>query len=477
MPINLIGRKAERAILQEALLSNEAEMVSVIGRRRVGKTFLITSTYKAQTVFEITGVQNASRQLQLRNFRDVLAEYAESNLPLAIPIDWLAAFQSLKQYLKPLLGAEKKVVFFDELPWLDTHKSGFLQAFAYFWNSWASRQNLVVVICGSAASWMIQKVVRDKGGLHNRITKRIHLKPFTLAETETYLKSRHINFDRYQLLHIYMAMGGIPHYLKELKGGKSAAQNIDVICFSETGLLKDEFSNLFAALFKNSAKHIEVIRSLAKKQQGMTRNDIVKSTKFTSGASLSRVLEELEQSGFINAYFPFGAKKNDVIYRLTDEYSLFYLQFMETKRNETNGIWKHLSQTQAYKSWSGYAFESICLKHLPQIKKALNIGGVYSLATTFYKKGTKTEKGTQIDLVLDRNDHVVNLFEIKFYKQSMHLSKSYATTLREKMAIFRTATKTKKQLFWTVITTFGLLHNEHSLGLIDTVLEMDDLFE
>ena len=261
MPTNLIGRKAERTILEEALLSNEAEMVSVIGRRRVGKTFLVTSTYREQTLFEITGIQNATRPLQLRNFRDVLTEYSQSNLPIEIPTDWLAAFQLLKQYLKPLLNSQKKVLFFDELPWLDTHKSGFLQAFGYFWNSWASRQNLVIVICSSAASWMIQKVVRDKGGLHNRITKRIHLKPFTLAETETYLKSRHIHFDRYQLLHLYMAMGGIPHYLKEIKGGKSAAQNIDTICFSETGLLKDEFSNLFAALFKNSDKHIEVIRS------------------------------------------------------------------------------------------------------------------------------------------------------------------------------------------------------------------------
>jgi len=463
--------------LQEALLSNEAEMISVIGRRRVGKTFLITATYKKEIAFEITGIQNASRQLQLRNFRDVLMEYSQTSLSLEIPRDWLAAFQQLKQYLKPLLGTKKKVLFFDELPWLDTHKSGFLQAFSYFWNSWASRQNLVVVICGSAASWMIQKVVRDKGGLHNRITKRIQLKSFTLAETETYLKSRHIHFDRYQILHLYMAMGGIPHYLKEIKGGQSAAQNIDNICFSEVGLLKNEFANLFAALFKNSDKHVEIIRSLGKKQKGMTRNELVADTKFTSGSSLSKTLEELEQSGFIKAYLPFGTKKNTFIYRLTDEYSLFYLQFMETKRNETSGIWKHLSQTQSYKSWSGYAFESICLKHLPQIKKAMNIGGVYSLASTFYKKGTKKEKGVQIDLVLDRNDHVVNLFEIKFYKEAMHLSKSYAISLKEKMTAFKKATKTRKQLFWVVISTFGLKHNENSLGLIDTVLEIDDLFE
>lgn len=473
----LIGRKKEQAILADALSSDEAEMVSVIGRRRVGKTFLITTTYQEQIVFEITGVQKASRQLQLRNFRDVLAEYTASNLPIETPSDWLAAFQLLKQYLKPILGKEKKVLFFDELPWLDTHKSGFLQAFGYFWNSWASRQNLVVVICGSAASWMIRKVVKDKGGLHNRITKRIQLKPFTLGETEHYLKRRNINFDRYQLLHLYMTMGGIPHYLKELKRGLSAAQNIDDICFSETGLLKDEFSNLYAALFKNSDKHTKVVRALSSKQLGMTREDILKSIKIKSGAGLTKTLEELLQSGFISTYYPFGAKKNDLVYRLTDEYSLFYLQFMETRRNETTDIWKHLSQTQTYKSWSGYAFESICLKHLPQIKNSLRIGGVYALASTFYKKGTKTEKGVQIDLVLDRNDHVINLFELKFYKEAFTINKAYATALREKMSIFRKVTKTKKQLFWTLIAPFGVQQNQHSLGMIDSILDMDILFD
>lgn len=477
MKIKLIGRSKEQEILEETLLSNEAEMVSVIGRRRVGKTFLVTKTFEEKIVFELTGIQNAPKKLQLRNFRDVLAEYSGATFPIEVPKDWLAAFQLLKQYLKPILGEEKKVVFFDELPWVDTHKSGFLQAFAYFWNSWASRQNLVIVICGSAASWMIRKVVKDTGGLHNRITKRINLQPFTLAETEDYLKSRNIYFDRYQLLQLYMAMGGIPHYLKELKRGQSAAQNIDAICFSETGLLKGEFPNLYNALFNNSHKHIEVIRVLATKPYGIKRGDIIKSTKLSSGAGLTKVLEELSQSGFISTYFPFGSKKNEVIYRLTDEYSLFYLQFMETRRNEKQGIWNHLSQTQTYKSWSGYAFENLCLKHLTQIKDAMKITGIYSLASTFYKRGTKDEKGVQIDLVLDRNDHVVNLFEVKFYNEALSINKNYATALREKMSIFRKTTKTKKQLFWVLISTFGINHNQHSLGLIDTVLDMNALFE
>ena len=472
----LIGREKEREILDDALKSKEAEMVSVIGRRRVGKTFLITSSYAEHFEFELTGVQNAPTKLQLRNFRDVLDNYAKPDLPIEIPSDWLAAFSLLRNYLTPLLGKKKRVVFFDELPWLATHRSGFLQAFGYWWNSWASRQNLVVVICGSAASWMIHRVVNDRGGLHNRITKRIQLNPFTLGETERYFQSRKIKFNRYQLMQLYFAFGGVPHYLKEVKKGKSAAQNIDALCFSKTGLLKDEFSNLYPALFKKADNHMNVVRALAKKWQGMTRQEILKATKLPTGGGLTTVLKELEQSGFVMTYFPFGKTKKEVRYRLTDEYSLFYLQFMETRVQEGEDVWKHLSQTQQYKSWSGYAFENVCLKHIPQIKKALSISGVYALASNFYKKGQKGKEGVQIDLLLDRQDHVINLFEIKFYNEVLNISKSFAEKLNKKASIFRNATNTKKQIFWTLITTFGIQENEHSLGLIDSTITLDDLF-
>ena len=304
----ITGREKEKAILSEALESYEAELVSVIGRRRVGKTFLIETTYQDNIIFQLTGIQKESLSTQLRNFRDVLVEYSNSLLPIEQPKDWLAAFQLLKVYLKPLLGTEKKVLFFDELPWIATHKSGFLSAFGYFWNSWAKRQNLVIVICGSAASWMIQKVVNDTGGLHNRITKRLYLEPFTLEETKRYLESRNIFFNHYQLLQIYMTTGGIPHYLKTIRRGRSAAQIIDELCFSSTGLLKTEFSNLYASLFKNHERHITVIRALATKKQGMTRKEILEKTKTISGGGVTKVLNELSHSGFITDYFPFGKK-------------------------------------------------------------------------------------------------------------------------------------------------------------------------
>lgn len=473
----LIGRKQEQQILQEALVSNEPEMIAIIGRRRVGKTFLVKETYRRQLVFEITGLQDAPIKEQLENFTFQIGQWSTSKFPIATPSNWLKAFMLLIDYLETYDYKEKKVVFLDELSWLATHKSGFLRALGFFWNSWAVNKNIIVVICGSAASWMIQKVVNHRGGLHNRITKRIQLLPFTLAETKQYLQSKHINFNNYQIIQLYMAMGGIPHYLKEIRASRSAIQNIDDICFTHLGLLKTEFDNLYASLFDNAERHISIIRALAKTHQGLIRKNIVKLTDIPEGGTLTKLLEELIQSGFITAYHPFGKKKKDKLYRLTDEYSLFYLQFIENKNHDGKDTWNHLSQSQQYISWSGYAYESICLKHIPQIKKALSIAGVYSISSSFYKKGTATEQGAQIDLLIDRNDQVISLFEIKFYKKTFSLSKEYAQKLKQKIDIFEEVTKTKKQLFLTLITTFGLKHNEHSLGLVNEVLQLEDLFE
>lgn len=471
-----IGRKEEIAILQDALQSHESEMVAVVGRRRVGKTFLIQSVYQDRIIFEVTGLQNATKKEQLESFVLQLGEASGSAFPIKPPASWLQAFALLITFLKEKQGTEKQVVFFDELPWMATHKSGFLNGLSYFWNTWAVKQNIVVVICGSAASWMIQKVVNNKGGLHNRITKQINLAPFTLAETEAYLTTRNIQFDRYQIIQLYMALGGIPHYLKEIKGGISAVQNINQICFVPNAPLKGEFLRLYPALFVNAENHIAVIRALATKWHGLTRKEISQFSNVVEGGSLSRVLSELIQSGFISGYRPFGKKKKTKRYRLTDEYSLFYLKFIENQEHEGKNVWNHLSQTQLYKTWSGYAFESICLKHIPQIKKALSIAGIYSISSSFYHKGNEAEEGAQIDLLIDRNDGVINLFEIKFYNEPFLIDKSYAESLMQKRRVFKAVTKTNKQLFFVLITTFGLTPNAHSMNLIAQALTLDDLF-
>lgn len=477
MKTKLIGRKEEQRILGKALSSPEAEMIAVIGRRRVGKTFLIKTAYEDHISFEITGIQNAPYQEQLQNFIQQLNKVSANEIPIPVPNNWLEAFHLLTIFLEKKNRDTKQVVFFDELPWLAAHKSGFLRAFGNFWNSWAINQNIVVVICGSAASWMIQKVVHNTGGLYNRITRRIFLQAFTLSEVEAFLLSRNIHFDRYMIVQLYMAIGGIPHYLKEVEGNKSAIQNINHICFSPNGLLKDEFNQLYPALFKNADNHLAVIRALASKRRGLTRKEIIEVSGLSNGGGITKVLEELVQSNFISLYLPFGKKKKERLYRLTDEYSLFFLQFIEKNLDEGPDTWQLISQTQAYKTWSGYAFENICLKHVTALKKGLGISGIYSTSSSYYKKGTAFNKGIQIDLLIDRNDKVINVCEIKFYQEPFSISKSYAEKLRLKMGIFKQATGTRKHLILTFISTFGVQNNAHSASLNIQSLTLDNLFD
>lgn len=471
----LIARKSEKKILKKALESADSELLAIIGRRRVGKTFLVKSVYKNKLDFEITGIQNANLTVQLQNFQFQFLNFSGQKIPL--PKNWLEAFQQIIRHLKNKPSRKKKIVFFDELPWLANAKSGFLQGFSFFWNSWAVNQNIVVIICGSAASWMIQKVVNDKGGLHNRITKLIELQPFNLSETQLFLKSRNVKLDFYQIAILYMAMGGIPHYLKEIQPGKSAAQNIDEICFAKNALLKNEFQRLYPALFSNSEKHISIIRALAKKRMGLTLLEIIENSKTSNGGSTKRILEELEYSNFISKYYPLNKKKKELIYRLTDEYSLFYIKFIEQQKQAKEGVWQQLQQKQTFKIWSGYAFENLCMKHIAEIKKKLGILGVYSELSSFYKKGTKQSPGVQIDFLLNRSDHVIDLFEVKFHNVPFKISKAYAKELNEKIITFKQSSKTNKQVFLNLISSFELIENEHSLNLIQNHFSLKELFK
>ncbi|MEZ2440925.1 ATP-binding protein [Chitinophaga sp. RCC_12] len=474
----LIGRESEKKILQQTLVSKEAELVAVYGRRRVGKTFLIRQFYHKQLICEFSGVHNASVQQQLENFRNSIAIALNSPIPPAVPKTWTEAFLLLIKFSTPLLGKEKKVIFFDEFPWLSSHKSGFLSAFEYFWNSWGSKQpQLIVAICGSAASWMIQKIVNNKGGLHNRITKKIRLLPFTLYETSVYLHSKSVNLDTYQILHIYMAFGGVPHYLKEITKGESATQAIDRLCFTKDGLLIGEFNNLYHSLFEMADRHIIVVKALAAKPSGLTRKEIIKACNLHTGGTTTRLLDELIQSAFVNMYMPFQKNTRDGVYKLIDEYSLFYLKFIEHTRATGKGTWMKLSTSQSWKSWSGSAFEGICLKHTNQIKHALGISGVYTEESAWRSTPEKKEKGAQIDLLLDRQDGCINVCEMKFSNATFSIDKSYATELENKLHVFKEKTGTKKTLFLTMVTTYGTKDNVYKTGIIQNEVTMEDLFK
>jgi uncharacterized protein len=477
---NLIGRETEIKILTDALATPYAELIAVYGRRRVGKTHLIRTVYEKNIVFEFTGANRVAFATQLENFSLTAQTAFRLNIavPMAIPQNWLQAFRLLINLFEAHPSTEKQVVFLDEFPWLDNKKTGFLAAFDHFWNSWASKQrNLVVVICGSAASWMIQNIVRNKGGLHNRITQRIRLEPFTLYETALFLKNIHIKLTLYDIVELYMVTGGVPHYLKNIRAGESTIQIIDRLCFTKDGGLQNEFKDLYPALFGKADKHIAVIRCLVNKLSGLTRNEIIDVCQFKSGGTVTKILDELEQSNFITGYLPYGKSAKENIFKLTDEYSLFYLKFIENSKAMGAGTWQSKATGQSWVSWRGFAFENICLKHVPQIKKALGISGIYTEQSVWRYVPKADETGVQIDLMIDRQDNCINLCELKFYKTEFSLDKNTSDNLETKRQVFIEKTGTKKTVFTTLISTFGAKSNEYYLQSVQNQLTMKILFD
>jgi hypothetical protein len=367
------------------------------------------------------------------------------------------------------------VIFLDELPWFDTPQSGFLSALEHFWNSWATtRHDVLLAVCGSSASWIIHKVINNKGGLHNRITKRIKLEPFTLAETEAFFKSKNSALERYQIAQLYMVLGGIPFYLEMVDMGQSAVQNINRLCFETNGELRTEFGNLYESLFKKAQNHVAIIEALSTKSIGLNRDDLIKLAKINNGGGTTTLLQELEECGFIRKYPAFGKKEKHHIYQLIDFYSLFYLTFIKDTSLLDDNLWVNGIDNPAYRAWSGYAFEMVCLHHLKEIKHALGISGVFTTTSSWYAPDKKQK--AQIDLVIDRRDGIINLCEMKFSIKPFTIEKRYADELKNKVELFREQTQTQKSTFLTMITTFGLQRNEHSNAWVQNSITLNDLF-
>lgn len=469
-----IGRQEEIKKLKRIVKSESSEFVAIYGRRRVGKTLLVRTVFQNKFTFQLTAIANVTKHQQLFHFHTSIQKQQKGKI-LPMPKNWFLAFQQLINLLEASTD-QKKIIFLDELPWFDNQKSDFIPALEHFWNSWASaRDDIVLVVCGSAASWIINKLINHKGGLHNRVTERIKLVPFTLKEAEILLKLKNPAINRYQILQLYMVMGGIPFYLDRVTPAYSAMQNIEQICFSADGLLRLEFDNLFKALFSKAERHISVVRAIAKKSKGLTRKEIIQYSKLANSGTLTSILDELEKSGFIRRYNPFNKKKQNSLYQLSDFYTLFYLRFIEHSDPTDRYNWQNAIDTPSYRVWSGYAFEQICLYHIQQIKNALSIGGIISHTAAW--KSQSSNKGAQIDLIIDRRDQVINLCEMKFSIEPYTITKTYANQLRQKIATFRSETKTKKALYLTMITTYGLNQNTHSMGFVQHDLTMDIVFE
>lgn len=472
----MVGREQQTATMQETLTAHRSAFVALTGRRRVGKTYLIEQVYEQHFCLTVTGIQHADTQSQINNFMYKLKKVSKIKM-IGQPSNWQQVFGLLRSYLNTLSKRKKQVIFLDELPWMNTAKTGFLQMLAHLWNDYLSKEkHFILVVCGSASSWITEKIVNDKGGLHNRLTDLIHLQPFSLVETKAFFQSKNINLSTNAIIELYIVFGGIPYYLEKVKRGESSVKSVERLCFDEGAAFKNEYENLYKALFDNAAPHEAIVAALAKARNGLSRDQIIKESKIAAGGPFTRAIKELLLSGFVVEELPFGKSKRGSIYRLVDEFSIFYHRFMLRYKKPIEDYWQQQTPTQLYKAWTGYAFENICMKHLTLIKKALGIRSVYTSTASYLQQGSKTEQGFQIDFIIDRNDKTINLCECKFYDAPFRVDKKYAQDLLIRKSVFKKKTGTRKSVFTTLITNHAMLQNEHSLDCVDVSISINELF-
>ena len=478
-----IGREKEQQLLNEYISSDQSEFIAVYGRRRVGKTFLIQHVIGNDYAFYVAGMNNVSMRMQLKNFMQGIRKKKGSMPPAE---SWLDAFIALEDYLESLPDG-RKIVFIDEMPWMDTPRSNFISGLEHFWNSWASwRNDIKLIVCGSATSWILNNLIKNRGGLHNRVTHKIPLKPFTLKECQEYFAARQFRLSTRQIAECYMVLGGVPFYLSKLSKAEGIAQNIDRLLFAEDGELHDEFSSLYNSLYKNAARHIKIVTAIATKGKGLTRQELIEKTSLSDNGNFSQMLEELESCGFIRSYVPFvsetarkrrtgvaGNKNSDTLYQLIDPFTLFHFQVMRRADSNDANYWSNNQNPHVFSTWSGLAFEMLCLNHFEQIKVALGISGITTNVFSWFGKGDN--RSAQIDMLIDRADNAINLCEMKFYSKAYPMSVKDEEDIERKVSTFLEATKTDKTIIVTMITDKGLERNEHS-ECIQKVVTLDQLF-
>ncbi|MGM9778924.1 MAG: ATP-binding protein [Prevotella sp.] len=468
----IIGREKEQQELREAYLSDESKFVAVYGRRRVGKTYLVRQTFKDSLTFSHSGQAKGSLAEQLFGWKSSLkdAGYDVS----ATPSSWLEAFDMLKDLIRKS-AEKKKVVFIDEMPWLDTPRSNFVNALEFFWNGWASgRDDVLLIVCGSATSWIVNKLFRNHGGLHNRVTNRIYLQPFTLHECELFMQQRGLSLTRYDIIEGYMILGGIPFYWSFLERGKSLAQNIDSLVFAEDGKLRYEFSELYNSLFRNPDNYIKVVLSLGQCQSGLTREEIINKCGMASSGTLTTVIEDLENCGFIRKVAAFG-RKSQQSYMLIDNFTLFYLKFIKKNTENDESFWSHSYQSPLRRAWVGIAFERVCFQHLRQIRQALGIGGVVSSVYSLNIPPTELHRGAQIDMIIDRADNMVNICEMKYSNEEYVVTKDDALSIANKTSRLLEVMKKRKSVAITIVTVYGIAHTGY-WNNVQNVVTADNLF-
>lgn len=483
-PSTVIGREEELDTISRLYASERSEFLAIYGQRRVGKSFLIEEALGNKITFSAVGLYQkidkdspekveSYRQKQLAHFYNSLREYGlpkEGNLA---PTSWMEALELLKKLLKSK-RAKRKVVFIDELPWLAGPQSAeLLEELGHFWNSWAGmRKDIFLIVCGSATSWMVDNVLRDYGGLYGRITERIFLKPFTLAECERYWNKRGFHLSRFEIALTYMVIGGVPFYMDSIRPDRTMADNINAIYFDKDKA-RQEFKDVYTSLYSSSETYIEVVRQLGKRFYGMTRDELLKAVEKKGGGTFTDILDNLIDSGIIRSYTLYGGPRKQTVYQLVDFFTLFYLRFVE---NTDFTSWRSVQRSKPFYTWAGNTFELLVLEHMPKLADALRIK---EYATPFSWRGkTPDGEGVQVNLIIpattERADYIC---EMKFSEGKYTLSNDDAEEFARQIAALSISKihKPTHSIYVALVTSLGVTDSKHRIH-VNELVTLDSLF-
>ena len=480
---SIIGREEEIAVLERLYNSKKSEFLAIYGRRRVGKSFLVSEVYGTKIVFKSVGTYlkdndrnyETYRRLQLDHFYDALL-LSGLGKEEQRPANWREAFLLLRKLLAGI-RMRRKVVLIDELPWLaGPQSSEMIAELGYFWNSWADDQrNIVLVVCGSATSWMLDNVIRDYGGLHGRLTGVIKLKPFTLAECARYYRKNGFRLSQYEMCIGYMALGGVPFYLDKLRNDLTMTENIDAIFFADEKI-HQEYKDVYAGLYASKDRYVDIVKALGARFYGMTQAEIAIHLGIGRGGTLSQMIDNLVESGIIRKYPRYGKQRVEMVYQLKDFFSLFYLRFVEGTQVRT-GLWSTMHRTPIYNTWAGNTFELLCIEHLSKIQDTLRIASVDR--NYCWKGESPNGRGAQIDLLLEskssRTDYVC---EMKFSGSKYAITSDDEENLLNKLDAFAASKMHHKthSIQLVMVTTMGIAGGEHT-SIVNQAVTLDDLFK
>ena len=306
------------------------------------------------------------------------------------------------------------------------------------------------------------------------ITCQIFLRPFSLKETELFMNDRDFGWSRKQIAEAQMVFGGLPFFFDLLNPDESLTWNINMLCFNQHALLRNESKKLLEATLKKSPVYNRIMERLSHNYYGMPKAQCQEELGIPQG-TFTRAVDDLVKCGYVHESKDNYIKGHPLRLQLVDPFLLFHYNFLSKNAPvQVKSFEVYKADTGKYINWRGHAFEVLCLYHIEQIKKALGISGVNTNEYSWIS--SKKEGGAQIDLVIERDDGIANLCEEKFTDTAFSISSEYEEDLLNKIELYKQETKTKHATKLVLISVEGIkgsAHTEH----ITRVLTLDDLFD